>query len=298
MNRNLLAILACPNCGGAFALQTERLVCSSCGAEYPIRRGVPVFLEAELDDTHLRMEAEAELFERWHVKSTDRRQRAWAESREGVERVLHGLCDSFDGKALLNVGCGVDTLFTQFAPSKTLFVNLDIVENTLALLAERGCENVVCADARVLPFKPGSFDLVLCLSLLHHFFTAGMEGPLQTIASMLKPGGTILVQEPNKWAFLRLPVAWMPHSMQLAQRRLRALLTRKKVRPAHYEDHLSRRSIVRLLRKAGFTDIRAHPSPGYPGDGFAAETLTQFSKSSRFLATHLSYSWILTARKG
>jgi SAM-dependent methyltransferase len=36
--------LACPRCHAPLAAQTEQLVCSDCGAEYPVENGVPILL--------------------------------------------------------------------------------------------------------------------------------------------------------------------------------------------------------------------------------------------------------------
>lgn len=52
IDKELLAILACPACKGDVKLDeaAQRIICQSCGRRYPIRDGIPVMLidEAEL----------------------------------------------------------------------------------------------------------------------------------------------------------------------------------------------------------------------------------------------------------
>ncbi len=49
MDKDLLAILACPVCKADVLLQEERLICTQCGRKYPIREGIPVMLEEEAE---------------------------------------------------------------------------------------------------------------------------------------------------------------------------------------------------------------------------------------------------------
>ncbi|AIY90121.1 methytransferase partner Trm112 [Geoglobus acetivorans] len=61
MRRKLLEILACPVCKGDLDVEVEeenegeilwgRLICKSCGAEYPIEDGIPNMLPPELRET-------------------------------------------------------------------------------------------------------------------------------------------------------------------------------------------------------------------------------------------------------
>jgi uncharacterized protein YbaR (Trm112 family) len=46
INKELLEILACPQCKGAVKLENEKIVCQNpqCGLRYPIKDGIPVML--------------------------------------------------------------------------------------------------------------------------------------------------------------------------------------------------------------------------------------------------------------
>ncbi len=50
-DRELLDILACPQCKGELTLTPEEdgLVCQACKVKYPIRDGVPVMLAEEAE---------------------------------------------------------------------------------------------------------------------------------------------------------------------------------------------------------------------------------------------------------
>ncbi len=44
IDKELLGILACPDCKGPVEELGEKIVCKKCGRKYPIRDGVPVML--------------------------------------------------------------------------------------------------------------------------------------------------------------------------------------------------------------------------------------------------------------
>jgi len=50
IDKELLAILACPECKMDVELKADKIVCTKCGRKYPIKDGIPVMLveEAEL----------------------------------------------------------------------------------------------------------------------------------------------------------------------------------------------------------------------------------------------------------
>ena len=60
------------------------------------------------------------------------------------------------------------------------------------------------ADARYLPFAPGSFDVVFSYSVLQHLDKNDVRLCLAEIAQVLKPAGTCLVQMPNAFGLRNL----------------------------------------------------------------------------------------------
>ena len=49
IDKELLAILACPVCKTDVRLEAEKLVCVKCGRKYPVRDGIPVMLQEEAE---------------------------------------------------------------------------------------------------------------------------------------------------------------------------------------------------------------------------------------------------------
>ncbi len=49
IDKELLEILACPDCKGDVALKDNRIVCGKCGKKYPIRDGIPIMLIDEAE---------------------------------------------------------------------------------------------------------------------------------------------------------------------------------------------------------------------------------------------------------
>ena len=49
IDKELLAILACPLCKAEVREEGDRLVCTSCGRRYPVRDGIPVMLVEEAE---------------------------------------------------------------------------------------------------------------------------------------------------------------------------------------------------------------------------------------------------------
>lgn len=49
IDKELLEILACPECKGEVILQEDKIVCQQCGLRYPIREGIPVMLVDEAE---------------------------------------------------------------------------------------------------------------------------------------------------------------------------------------------------------------------------------------------------------
>ena len=136
---------------------------------------------------------------RWLVYS---RPRAWLGMAVEVPRLLRGVSIP-RGARCLDIATGIGWASAGLArrdPS-TRIVALDydgaILPRTREYLAARGAaaSTALCrADAKLLPFRDGSFDLVLCLYGLHHF--RGYLEALREIARVLKSSGTFALIDP------------------------------------------------------------------------------------------------------
>jgi uncharacterized protein YbaR (Trm112 family) len=49
IDKELLSILACPDCKGDVELKEEKIICKKCGLKYPVRDGIPIMLIEEAE---------------------------------------------------------------------------------------------------------------------------------------------------------------------------------------------------------------------------------------------------------
>jgi ubiquinone/menaquinone biosynthesis C-methylase UbiE len=104
--------------------------------------------------------------------------------------------DQFDGKQLLEVGCGMGTDLLQFAAGGARCTGVDLTPRSIELsrlhfaLYERRAEFLL-ADGERLPFKDESFDVVYSNGVLHH--TPDTEQGVREIHRVLRHGGTARV---------------------------------------------------------------------------------------------------------
>ncbi len=114
------------------------------------------------------------------------------------------LKDRFKGcKNILDVGCGdgrnliyfLRNNFEVFGVDQNAASIAEVKKKSLQLAPGNPQENFVVANAEVLPFKDGAFDVVVCNAVLHfakdenHF-----DQMVRSIWRVLKPGGFLFVR--------------------------------------------------------------------------------------------------------
>lgn len=286
MDKNLLSLLACPDCGSSDlnVVSDSSLICASCKAVYPIINNVPQMLPSELAKSLERKEAYtgklmAATREGKHPSDpanpeTDRfmwehhlydwgkevifTNAAAAEiftvyAEKGARDLCKRLKDiagGISGKSLLYVGSGNDRLVTlPLQAEGALMVNMDIVNESMQDLMNYGARTCVCGDIRQLPFRNESFDVVFSKGSLHH--SQPIDEPLQSMIRVCKKGGYIVLVEPNK--YMTVPRHRLPKGLAV---------------PTPYERHLSSRAIVKILKSNSVADVHTeaftHAPPGTP----------------------------------
>lgn len=104
--------------------------------------------------------------------------------------------------AVLDNGCGVGLILQRLSESRRACG----VDLSLGMLRRVPSSHpVLQGDSTRLPFQDGSFDLVLCRSLLHHL--ADPDAGLAEIRRVLKPGGQAVFTDTNKTLLSTLPRA-------------------------------------------------------------------------------------------
>jgi ubiquinone/menaquinone biosynthesis C-methylase UbiE len=110
--------------------------------------------------------------------------------------------DSFRGKDVVEVGCGIATDGLEFAKNGANYVGVDLTPHSIELARERfslfgvpGRFEVANAEES-LPFADASFDHVYSFGVIHH--SPVPERIVEEIYRVLRPGGTVTVMLYNR----------------------------------------------------------------------------------------------------
>ncbi len=102
---------------------------------------------------------------------------------------------------VLDVGCGAGHWLRTLAPHlnpSAKFHGIDRERSFIEMAAQHTKATFTLGRAEALPFEEGTFDLVTCQTLLIH--VADVEAVIQEMSRVLKPGGRLLVAEPDNFA--------------------------------------------------------------------------------------------------
>jgi SAM-dependent methyltransferase len=193
--------------------------------------------------------------------------------------MVGGVC----GKTLLYVGSGNDRWVSLPLQQEGAFiVNLDIVGDCLEDLSQAGARNCVCGDVRRLPFRTGAFDVVFSKGSVHH--SHPIADPLRAMARVVKPGGHIVVAEPNRYTLFRLPRTLLPSGLGC---------------PTPYEGAISAGEVVRILDKAGISQFQiaalTHAPPGTPSP--VASLCERLGSAMPWLLHRFAFEFIVYGKK-
>ncbi len=151
---------------------------------------------------------------------------------------------SLAGKRLLNIGAGRDFLLELLRETGGEVTEQDTVLEPLRLLKGRGAAFCICGDARQLPFKDNSFDIVTSFAVLHHIWP--IDRPLAEMLRVLKPGGFAFFNEPNAYALTRAGLL-LPKGLK---RRLKKMYSGDDT-PSPYEHSIDPFKFRRIVTRQG-----------------------------------------------
>jgi SAM-dependent methyltransferase len=201
MKLNLLAILACPVCGGdlKFAVldsyprhdadvEDAVLACKLCALEYPVRDGIPRLRPPEP-------------VARATAKTRDAFGWEWLRypgslpgDKETFLEETRIPPHEFQGKLVLDAGCGMGRYSAVALSLGAEVVSVDMSES-LIRVAERAKNepklHPVEGDLLHPPFKKGVFDVAYSQGVLHH--TADTRAAFKAVAALVKPRGLLSV---------------------------------------------------------------------------------------------------------
>lgn len=127
---------------------------------------------------------------------------------------------------ILDVGCGTGAMASDLTKVGSVVAS-DLSEHALGFSRRRNLASLCCADAMRLPFRSGSFDIVVALDLLEH-----LPDDRAAAAEFRR------VLAPEGWLFVTVPAyrfLWSGHDLALM----------------HYRRYTAR-DVDRLLSAAGF----------------------------------------------
>lgn len=191
------------------------------------------------------------------------------------------------GQRWLDAGCGAGTYTRILTGSGHAVAGVDYSMPTVSKAVGRNIAGAafVIADVRKLPFRPQTFDGVLCFGVTQALDDS--ESAIREISCMLRGGGQLWIDGLNRSCVI--------HVYGAARRRL---LGRR--RHLRYE---SPRRMLELCRRSGFVDVELHWMPVFPA---SAQRLQQLVESRPciwllrhvpLLGTLISHSFIVCARR-
>lgn len=210
--------LRCPRCrSGELGLVDDEVVCASCGARYPVERGVgvlvtdPVAHESDIERARqvnpgwYLEEQPAEAVSPWrhHLK----KRRLYVQgvlTRELARR------NWTKAETLLDLGCGDGTHMVWLSAFADRLYGSDYNAVRLARARKQVAPaTLFLADILDYPAKDGVFDVVFFNHVIEHI--PDDLAALATIYRILKPGGLLVLGTPNEgawwwqWAYRRAP---------------------------------------------------------------------------------------------
>lgn len=300
MSSSFLDLLACPKCRAGLMESGLGLQCTDCGASYEVRQGIPVLLSDDVNTEHFEEERNlAEMMKsRELVPEEQFNLGQWALSKREFFSMVRSVVTGTD-KKFVNIGCGFDPSFTEFEEAGHTFVNMDLVYDMLAdLRQDFGAKSCVNGDVNSIPLKAEAFDYVISIDVIHHECERLPE-LLGSFRDLLKPGGTLLLEDPNAWGLFQMAKSiFMPRFVYRSLRSTYHTLKRSSHRPADYEFPTNVWRVMAILRNLGFENIKCYPHTAYPTVSEGKHKIFQSLSSSEYVRTYHNYHYMLSAVRG
>jgi len=112
---------------------------------------------------------------------------------------------SYEGKKVLEVGCGIGTAAQSFCESGAMYTGIDLSDKSIEIANKRMEVFGFTNNSSIFPanietfYNEENYDLVYSFGVLHH--TPNTELAIQNIFNLLKPGGEFkfMMYAKNSW---------------------------------------------------------------------------------------------------
>ena len=212
MNAEFLADLRCPESGEPLQWDEKQqcLVVTGTGRRFPVRDGIPRFVEDEHLDTF------GLQWNRYEVAHDDE-DRATFQAKTGVR------LEELTGLRVLDAGCGGGRYSRIAAQAGAHVIGVDhtrAVEKASVLCEGLSNARFIQADLKHLPLATASFDFVFSIGVMHH--DADTRAVFEPVARMVRPGGRLAVwlYRRNQWWQERLNSAIRRRTVTMPPARL------------------------------------------------------------------------------
>jgi uncharacterized protein YbaR (Trm112 family) len=310
----LLEVIVCPDCRADLTTTGADLVCTGCQRDYPVIDGIPRLLPKNFDVEHLHEEESLARMMR-HKETAPKMQfnlRQWDQSKvefwstvrarlmgKGNGRAEHDSSPAAAGDGqlrIVNLGCGNDPNYLSLARAGHMVVNFELVMDMLrGLQTHYPTGHYVNGDLKNLPLRPGAFDCVISIDVIHHECDQ-LEELFQSWRSLLKPGGLLFLEDPNAWGLFQMAKSvFMPRLLYRGLRTAFHELRRSDHRPADYEFPTNVWHVRAMLQDFGFEQVRLYPQRAYPTISPGSYRVYEWLSAFDYVRTYHNYHYMLSA---
>jgi len=124
-----------------------------------------------------------------------------------VKRIINKKVGKLNKKiqlTALDIGCSGGRYCFSFAKLGLKTTGIDIAKKATDFASKKskelGTKNLTfqVGEATNLKFKPNTFDIIICIEVLHHLSNKDLKIAFQQIHKVLKPGGVAIIDLKNK----------------------------------------------------------------------------------------------------